>query len=147
MPKNWIINITLIISLIGVLDAGYLAFNHLQGGDIGCFLVHGCDIVLNSKYAAVFGIPISALGFLYYSTVFTGVFAYNLNRNSLLLKRISQLTIVGLIVSTWLLYLQIFIIEEFCSYCLISAITSGTLFVMGMYTLWTLKKKDDIIPL
>jgi uncharacterized membrane protein len=133
--KNRIINLFLILSIIGVLDASYLTWSHFQGGDVGCFLVEGCNVVLESGYALIFGIPVSLLGLMYYSLIFIGIIFYNFSRKASLIKNISIFTVVGFLASIWFLYLQAFILKEYCSYCLVSALASILLFLLGVYAL------------
>jgi uncharacterized membrane protein len=138
--KNYLINFFLLVSLIGILDAGYLTISHLGGKDAGCFLLEGCNIVLKSSYAEIFGIPIALFGLAYYLVIFLGILFFNFNRKRILIRNISILTIFGLLATLWFLYLQAFVIREFCTYCLISAVTSGVLFGLGMYVLKVLYK-------
>jgi len=133
--SNKLINLFLLVAIIGAIDAGYLLWGHLSGGEAGCFIVSGCDVVLKSSYSKVAGIPVALGGFLFYLIIFLGFFSYNFKRDTNLLKLLSLFTIVGLLASLWFLYLQIFVIKAFCSYCLISLITSTLLFIMGMYVL------------
>jgi uncharacterized membrane protein len=131
--KNWVINSFLVISLIGLLDAGYLSLGVLIGGDTGCFLVKGCNIVLKSTYSEILGIPVAFLGLFYYLAIFVSVFVFNFNRNPKLQRVILWSTTIGFVSTLWFLYAQAFILRAFCSYCLISAITSVSLFGLSMY--------------
>ncbi|PIP86667.1 hypothetical protein COV42_00510 [Candidatus Campbellbacteria bacterium CG11_big_fil_rev_8_21_14_0_20_44_21] len=140
--KTLPINLLLLFSLIGFLDALYLTISHFQGNEAGCFLVHGCDIVLNSKYSEIFGLPTAFLGLLFYLVIFLGVFVYNFKKDENLIKKILLITPLGFLATLWFLYLQAVVLRAFCSYCLLSAVASTLIFLTGMSILWQQKKKE-----
>ena len=108
------------LSLVGFIDSAYLTIEHYKSDPIVCLIIEGCDLVLNSQYSTVFGIPISLLGTLYYFLIFCfSVFSFR-KRKETVFKYLSFFTIVGLIVSLWFVYLQFFIIKAICTYCIIS---------------------------
>ena len=116
-----------VLSLIGLTDALYLTVEHLTGQSVQCTIISGCSEVLSSRYAVVAGIPLAAVGAAAYFTVFSlatlAAFGYRLAGTLLTL-----LVIAMFLVSLWLVYLQAFVIREFCQYCLLSAaITVGLL--------------------
>ncbi len=100
-----------------------------------CSVTHGCDTVLTSDYATIAGVPTALLGALFYLAMLVMSIMYFDTRRPLLLKLMSWLSIPGIIVTAVLVYLQAFVIEAWCQYCLVSAFTSTTLFILGMI-LW-----------
>jgi uncharacterized membrane protein len=134
----------IIFSLIGFGDALYLTVKHYTGGPIVCSILDGCEVVTTSEYSRIFGIPTALLGTIYYLIVFLGSVIYKESGNLKILKNISLLTVVGLLASAWFVYLQAFVINAFCLYCLASATTSTILFVLGMLTLRQLKKIEKL---
>jgi len=147
---NRVVNLFLLVSMIGVIDSAYLTYSHLVGGDAGCFLVEGCDLVLTSPYSEVFGIPVALFGLLFYTGIFFGFLFYNFKRGERLLKLLSYSTALGLLASIWFVYLQMFVIKAYCTYCLLSAITSTILFILGVYVLRSGPKdvvvREDLTP-
>lgn len=120
------------LSLIGFLDATYLTIQHYRGFGLDCGPLLECDAVMNSQYAVIGGIPLALLGTLYYLAIFLLTVAYYDRKNIYILSITSRLTILGFLVSLILAYLQAFIIRAFCSYCLLSALTSIGLFILAM---------------
>ena len=59
------------IATVGALGTGYLTVIKLMGNSAAC-PVKGCDQVLNSPYAEVFGIPLTLFGALAYLTMEIG---------------------------------------------------------------------------
>jgi len=134
---RWAAILFLCVSFLGFLDATYLAIEHYRGVIPPCSIVEGCDTVLASDYAKVFGVPVALFGALYYLFVFLSALFY-LDRGSLMALRMASWgTIAGFLSSLWFLYVQFFILHAVCLYCIFSAGTSITLFTLGM---WFLKK-------
>jgi uncharacterized membrane protein len=121
-----------LFSLFGLADALYLTIEHVTGQSVRCTIISGCSEVLSSPYAAVAGIPLAVIGAAAYFTVFSlatlAAFGYRVAG-----KLLTALVIAMFLVSLWLIYLQAFVIREFCQYCLLSAgITTALLVVVVM---------------
>ena len=130
-------------ALGGFLDASYLVYKHYQGGLVICAVFNGCDTVLNSSYALVWGVPVALLGAGFYFTVL--VFSlFILSGWEELKKPIFLLSMVGVLTSLYFLYLQIFVIKEFCFYCLISVFATVGIFIFSLFLLKR-KKQGNIV--
>src|SRR5678816_4321796 len=109
-----------LLSLLGLADALYLTIEHVTGQSVRCTIISGCSEVLSSPYAVVAGIPLAVIGAAAYFTVFSlailALFGYRIAGTLL-----TPLVIAMFLVSLWLIYLQAFVIREFCQYCLFSA--------------------------
>ena len=109
-----------LLSLLGLADALYLTIEHVTGQSVRCTIVSGCSEVLSSSYAVVAGIPLAVIGAAAYFTVFSlstlAIFGYRIAGTLL-----APLVVAMFLVSLWLLYLQAFVIHQFCQYCLFSA--------------------------
>ena len=118
-----------LLSLLGLADALYLTIEHVTGQSVRCTIVHGCSEVLSSPYAVVAGIPLAAVGAAAYFTVFSLAILtlFNYPHVATLLRAI---VITMFAISVWLMYLQAFVIREFCQYCLLSALITTALLVV-----------------
>jgi uncharacterized membrane protein len=132
---KWLLISFLALSFLGFFDAAYLTVEHYTNQIPPCSLVDGCEEVLTSEYSEVLGIPISLLGALYYLALFILTVAYLDTNQYKIIKLAAKLTFIGIVASTILLYLQVFVIKALCLYCIISAITSTVLFVLGIFVL------------
>jgi uncharacterized membrane protein len=120
-----------LVALVGLGDALYLTAEHLSGRSAQCLVTTGCSKVLSSPYASPGGIPLSIVGAVSYFTVFSlailACFGY---------RQVGRLfsIIVGLMFLTTLvlLYLQAFVIGEFCDYCLLSAMVTTALGIIAL---------------
>lgn len=121
--------ITALVALAGLADASYLTVSHLVGDDVVCGPAWGCSVVLSSSYASVAGIPTAAFGALAYFAIFSSatLAAFGYTR-----ARVFLALLVGVMFATssWLLYLQAFVLHAFCPFCLFSA--ALTFFLAGL---------------
>lgn len=131
------------IASIGALETAFLTFVKLTGNTSAVCPTGGCDLVLNSSYATIFGLPLTAFGFLGYFSM--AVFALlplaiDPNKNKQLHNRADRWT--GLLLflggtamavfSSYLMYILAFKIQAFCPYCIASAILSWSLFILAI---------------
>jgi uncharacterized membrane protein len=118
-----------LLSLVGLADALYLTIEHVTGQTLRCTIISGCSEVLSSPYAVVAGIPLAGIGAAAYFTVFSlailALFDYRIAGTLL-----TPVVIAMFGVSLWLIYLQAFVIREFCQYCLLSAAITVALSVV-----------------
>lgn len=121
-----------LLALLGIADALYLTIEHVTGQSVRCTIISGCSAVLSSPYAVVAGVPLAAVGGAAYFTVFSlailAIFGYRI-AGKLLLPLVGAMFLVTL----WLIYLQAFVIREFCQYCLLSALITTTLLVVAVF--------------
>lgn len=128
---TWLTGAILIVAFLGFVDASFLMAEHYLKMVPPCFIVQGCDTVTTSSYSKIFGIPVATLGALYYVTVLILAMYYADKKKALTLKALHGITFIGFLMSLWFLYAQAFIIKAWCMYCLFSAITSITLFILA----------------
>ena len=132
MNKSSIIaGLFLVLAFIGFFDATYLTVKHFLGAIPPCSIVEGCEKVLTSEYAVIAGIPIALVGSIYYSTLFLlTIFSFSLEGKKYFILA-SRLSVLGFLVSLWLVYLQLFVVKAVCLYCVFSAVVSMLLFCLG----------------
>jgi uncharacterized membrane protein len=128
----WLILGLLLFSLLGFIDAGYLTVTHIRHEIPTCNIYAGCDQVTGSKYSAIGGVPLALLGALYYLFIFVLALIYFDSESRLVKYWLPYVTIAGFAVSLYLVYLQLFVIQAICIYCMGSAITSTLIFILGM---------------
>ncbi len=121
------------LSFVGILDSFYLVITKLSETDAACSILEGCDVVLNSSYSMVGPIPLAVFGFMYYLFIFFASL-YFLSRPQKIRVFVvsSWLTAIGFLFSLYFTYLQAFVLEAYCTYCLTSALISTVLFIFGM---------------
>ena len=114
-----------LLALIGLADASYLLYKKLKKEKLVCFFGEDCDRVTKSKYGYSFGIPNEVLGVGFY--LFTlALFVLSQLGNTMLfgvplLSLLLLAVILASLASLYLLFLQAFILKEWCEWCVLSA--------------------------
>jgi len=131
-----------LLSLVGVIDSFFLTMRKLQHSQIGCSVLEGCDVVLNSVYSMVGPIPLGVFGVIYYLVVFFGAL-YFLSRPHKLkvFTAVIWITVLGFLFSLYFTYLQAFVLEAYCKYCLMSAGITTIMALLGAKILFIDSKK------
>src|SRR3989344_2963053 len=104
--------IILILSLVGLVMSVYLT-NLKLSNNIGLCAFGQCEVVQNSEYSQIFGIPVAAFGVGFYALLFVFI-AANLK------KWVKVWALWGLIFSMYLTGLELFVIKALCGWCVIS---------------------------
>ena len=138
----WLMWAFILLSLAGLGDASYLTAKHYLGVPVACSVFEGCDKVLTSQYAVWWGVPVALLGVAYYLTLLILAAGFVFTGRVALFRFAAMLTAAGFAASLWFIYLQLFVINAVCLYCLISSVASTLLFILGIYALKITNKKD-----
>ncbi len=115
-----------IFAVAGLADSAYLTAKHFSGGEVPCSIITGCETVLTSAYAQIFGIPTAAFGAAAYFAAFS-LAVFSIYGNTRLWNVFGLLTVLMAAFTVWLVYLQAWVIGAFCQFCLISAATTTLL--------------------
>ena len=120
---------------LGIVVSGYLAYKRMAGGSLACTRWADCDVVNNSVYSKFFGIPVSFIGLVAYFVLLALAVAAlrtdgRVQREILLLSLLLSLGGVGF--SVYLTYIEIYVIEALCSWCIASAIIITLLAILGV---------------
>lgn len=131
--KSFLPYLLIILSLLGVLDAAYLTFEHFAGIVPPCSIhwwLTDCGKVLGSKYSMFFGIiPLALLGvFQYIAELALSIFIITTG-NKLAKLVLFIFSSAGLLFSIYFVYLMLGVIGAICLYCFASAIISLGIFV------------------
>jgi uncharacterized membrane protein len=118
-----------VAALFGLADSAYLTAKHYTDKNVPCSLITGCEQVLKSEYAEMFGLPTAAYGAFAYFLAFS-LAILTVYGNPKTWNLFGALTLIMTVFTVWLLYLQAFVINAFCQFCLLSAATSFTLFII-----------------
>lgn len=128
-----------LVALVGLTDSVYLTVHHYTAEPVPCSLIEGCEQVLTSPYAEIGGIPLAALGAAAYFVAFSLALLAAFG-NRFMWKLFGVQSVVMALFTAWLIYLQAVVIGAFCQFCLISAATSITLFVLYLISALTRHK-------
>lgn len=119
-----------VLCALGTLVSGYLLVaDFVLGGTELCLTGKGCDMVRESRYSSIGGIPVSLLGVLGYAAM-AAVSVSRLGRRTRW-NLLFWLSTVAVGFSAYLTYLELFIIEALCSWCVASAAIAAALFLLA----------------
>ncbi|HET7678372.1 MAG TPA: vitamin K epoxide reductase family protein [Candidatus Limnocylindrales bacterium] len=128
--------LTMIVpTLIAALAASYLTASHFSGALPACGPVAGCDVVANSRYSTVLGMPIalpgalgaSGLAGLYLMWWRTGA------RSPLMAAYVVGL--VALAGVAYLTFLELVVIRAICSWCVVYGVGTLAAWVVSLLLL------------
>lgn len=115
-----------LLAVLGIIVAGYLAYVETTGVEAVCGPVGDCNTVQQSAYATLFGvIPMGVLGLFGYIAILTAwLFIQPDNGwlSDMAIVAIFGMTAFGTLFSTYLTFLEPFVIGATCAWCLSSAI-------------------------
>jgi len=124
-----------VLGFIGLLDSAYLSYIKLANATASCAGIGDCDAVNSSKYADIFGIPIALLGAGAYIVMLLILFMEA--RDPLWRANgpltLFVLTLIGVLYSAYLTYVEIAILHAICPYCVISAVVLVAMFSLSVY--------------
>ncbi len=136
----------LVTIVLGLFISGYLSYTRLSNTATACAAnsVFNCDYVTNSLYSQLFGVPVAYLGFAVY--VILGVLALFENRVSFLREYgiflQFGLALFAWMFSMWLVYVQFFLLQTLCPWCLSHEANFTVLFGIVCFRLYKSLQTD-----
>lgn len=137
----------LVLSVLGLADSWYLAESALTDTPLVCGIenLDGCNIVAQSAYSHLFGIPLGVYGLLFYGLVIVVTLTALTRMPSLVRTTLFVLGIAGLVASAIFVGIQLLLIKAICVYCLGSALLCLGIFVLS-HKLWREKGELPSLP-
>ncbi|MGH7833752.1 MAG: vitamin K epoxide reductase family protein [Candidatus Binatia bacterium] len=132
---NWLV---LGLAVLGMALTAYLTISMWRGeAVVACTAGSGCDIVLNSRWSKLFGLPTSFWGFVTYASLAGAAF---LKRADSRWRLIWVISLFGVLYSIYLTGVSFIQLDSACPYCL----TSLALFVAVLAV--TLYQRPENLP-
>ncbi len=123
--------------IFGIIDAGYLTYEHYQQVIPPCTvnrllpIASDCGKVLRSSYSVMFGVPLAVIGVFQYSFFLIAIIALIISRKKVFAYWIIFQSLIGAIFSLYFMYIQLVILKSICIYCALSALISFTIFFLS----------------
>tara|TARA_B100001013_G_scaffold343910_1_gene272701 strand:- start:2393 stop:2827 length:435 start_codon:yes stop_codon:yes gene_type:complete len=118
--ETTILWLLVVASFVGVIDSAYIGLTSLSDTLIPCGLTLGCDEVLSSPYSHLGNVSISWIGLLFYLSIASNsIFGLSGFRKAFKITLVASA--LAFLITLYLLYIQIFVLQAFCDYCLLSA--------------------------
>ena len=130
----------------------FIAFAALGGLGVACYIYYtkkshkqlvcpvgsDCNVVVTSRYSKFLGISLEYWGILYYGIIVTAYGLLIFAPQALAGPRFSVLiilTTIAFLFSLYLLFIQAFLIRQWCIWCLLSALLSIVIFIVSLSSL------------
>lgn len=125
--------IVFVLSLIGIGIAFYILQAYLRQSAILC-LNSGCEVVRNSQYSYIFGIPVPALGLFGYAFLAVLSFMRSMTESRKLSLALIITSALGFLLVLWFTYAEIFLIKAICMWCALSTINMTAIFLIILWS-------------
>jgi uncharacterized membrane protein len=128
---------SVVLAVLGALDAIYLLVFKLTGNSQMCLGNGGCHDVNFSPYSEIYGIPVSLFGI----SAFLAILCILVLESRLQFANeygplaIFGISLGGVAFSAYLTYLELYIIHAVCPFCVASAVLITLLFILAIIRL------------
>jgi uncharacterized membrane protein len=133
---SWIVWLIPVVALVGLGVSGYLTYVETQSVEAICGPVGDCNAVQSSSYAKVLGIlPVGILGLLGYTAILITWIIQRVRDDKWAdYAKLAMLgmALFGTLYSIYLTYVEIWVIEAVCMWCLSSAVLIALLMISSV---------------
>lgn len=124
-----------LVSSLGFSIAYSLMYRKKRNLHISCPLRADCHAVVHSSFSRFCGIPVELLGVFYYGIMMV-VYASQLlgvaHFSFAFAFVFFLLSMTAFFFSLYLTYIQIFLLKQWCTWCLLSALLCALMFIIGL---------------
>jgi uncharacterized membrane protein len=142
MKTDKILNIIILLSVIGLLTAGYMMYTHYtsptEGSICDISASVSCSVVNTSVFSKLFNVPVSLFGGLWF--VVMGLIAWKAKRKKELSAGLLPWNILGMAFVVYLIIAEI-ILKTLCPFCTVVHVITLITFVLSIMLYRKLKKK------
>jgi len=129
--------LSIVTAILGAADSLYLLIYKLTSNNLMCLGSGGCSTINSSRYSEIYGIPVSLLGLLAYLAI---VVVHTLEPRIKVAEEhgpllVFGISLVGVLYSAYLTYLELYVIHAVCPFCVVSAILITIIFVLAIIRL------------
>ena len=127
----------IVLALIGLVDSIYLSYIKLANQAASCAVFGGCEAVNNSRFAAVGGVPVAVIGAAGYLLILVLLYLDRPGADGPEAVRLAffGVTLAGTLYSIYLTYIEFFVLQAVCPFCVLSAVAMVGLFVISLVRL------------
>lgn len=128
----------IVAALAGLCVAANVWYTKKNNKQLVCPTGSDCNSVINSQFSKFFGIRLEILGMFYFSFVvvsYLGLIFFPEFFSGNRLIALAMITIAAALFSCYLLFVQAFILEQWCIWCILTAAMSLTIFLFSLISL------------
>ena len=137
----------MVLAFCGLSDSLYLTQNEMSNTPLLCSVqnLSGCNIVATSQYANLFGIPLAEYGALFYAFIFIAAALEIVIFDQLLRRMLQGFSLIGILISIYLTFIEVYVIHALCIYCIASALIALLIFIFACL-IEPIRKNKPSIP-
>ena len=124
------------LAIAGLAIGSYLLAVRILGEAPACGPVKGCDTVAASEFATLFGLPVALYGVGFSVVLAGGCMTWWRRGERRALYSAYGLGLAGIIAVAYLTYLELFVIEAICVWCVTYAVTIVAGWVIATVAAW-----------
>ncbi len=129
-------SLIILFGLAGLTVSTYLHFKKKNLSDgMACPMDGSCEDVITSKYSKFLGLDVEVLGMLYYTTVIVAYTVFLFTPQVAppwFVFGVLMTSIIAVMFSTYLTFLQAFTLKKWCTWCLISATFTAAILLAAL---------------
>ncbi len=122
------------LAFVGFVNALNIYHRKHQNKRLVCPIGSNCEAVIHSEYSKFLGASVEVLGAIYYAiigVVYGVMSAFPLIATPLLFSVLLLISIGASFFSLYLIFIQLFVIKEWCMWCVFSAILSLLILILS----------------
>lgn len=135
--KTWLYRISLALVLVGLAVSIYMTVYKLTDNRKMCLGSGDCSVVNASKYSEVNKIPVAVIGIAGYAALLTVLLLERrpgyFQENAVLL--VFGFALTGFLFTAYLVYVEIYLLNAFCPFCVTSQIAMTLIFILSIIRL------------
>ncbi|MES2931647.1 MAG: vitamin K epoxide reductase family protein [Patescibacteria group bacterium] len=138
MNRSLLIVLILVLSFLGIADSWYLYQSAMTDTALSCDLgsgLDGCNIVAQSAYSRLFGVPLALYGVGFFALTFVLAASLSIVSSRRLSHVLLAVTLFGVAASAVFVFIQFALIKALCIYCIASAGIAVLICALS-FTLW-----------
>ena len=132
--KSRLSQITIALSILGLLVSIYMTIYKLTSNDAMCVGSGDCHTVNASRYAEVNGVPVATIGVVGY-TALLGILwlerkpGFIKDNGSMIFFGVS---LIGFFFTLWLIYVEVVLLKAYCPFCITSQVSMTIIFILSV---------------
>lgn len=138
MNRSLLVILILILSFLGIADSWYLYQSAVTNTALSCDIgagLDGCNIVAQSVYSHLFGVPLGLYGVGFFALTFVLAASLSVMSSRRLYQALLAVSALGVAASVIFVFIQFALIKALCIYCIASAGIAVLLFALSV-ALW-----------
>lgn len=138
MNRSLLIGLVLVLSFLGIADSWYLYQSAVTDTALSCDIgagLDGCNIVAQSVYSRLFGVPLALYGVGFFALTFVLAASLSIASSRRLYQALLLISAFGVAASAVFVFIQFALIKALCIYCIASAGIAVLVFSLS-WTLW-----------